>query len=204
MRAMRRSCMRVGMRARGADPVTVTTLAGSWRTTTFLRADGTFASASGALAACHDPQYWRHRPDHGARGHVITTGTIASARLPARIGAVGPVIDGGGSVITTGVKGFVEVPFAGTITAVTLLSTDAAATAGSIVRSTCGMTPIRRIRRSSVTASRRAADPERANKSRYDADGLDNGNRGGDVLGFSVTSAATVTRVQLTLTLQAS
>ena len=36
-------------------------------------------------------------------------------------------------MITTGVKGFVEVPFACTITAATLLSTDAAATSGSIV-----------------------------------------------------------------------
>src|SRR5262245_12354045 len=61
-------------------------------------------------------------------GSVITTGTIASARLPARIGAVGILIDGGGSAITTGVKGFVEVPFAGTITAATVLSTDAAVT----------------------------------------------------------------------------
>src|SRR5580765_5872969 len=64
---------------------------------------------------------------------VITTGTIAPARLPPRIGAVGIVIDGGGAVITTGVKGFIEVPFACTITAATLLSTDAAVTSGSIV-----------------------------------------------------------------------
>ena len=61
---------------------------------------------------------------------VLVRITTPAAVATARIGAVGIVIDGGGSVITTGVKGFVEVPFAGTITAATLLSTDAAVTSG--------------------------------------------------------------------------
>lgn len=44
------------------------------------------------------------------------------------------VIDGGGSVISTGAKdGFVRSPISGTITKVTTLSSDAAATSGSIV-----------------------------------------------------------------------
>jgi hypothetical protein len=60
---------------------------------------------------------------------VITTGTLAAARLPARTAAIGLVIDGGGSVITAGVKGDLYVPFACTITASTLI----ADLAGSIV-----------------------------------------------------------------------
>src|SRR4030095_7753595 len=59
--------------------------------------------------------------------------SAAAPTASARIGAIGLVIDGGGAVITTGIKGFLRVPFAGTITGVTLLSTDAAATAGSLV-----------------------------------------------------------------------
>lgn len=47
--------------------------------------------------------------------------------------AFGITIDGGGSDITTGVKGFVQLPTTGTIVRATILSTDAAATAGSIV-----------------------------------------------------------------------
>lgn len=42
-------------------------------------------------------------------------------------------IDGGGSVITTGVKGSIRIPFACTITKWTLLSDDATPTSGSIV-----------------------------------------------------------------------
>lgn len=45
----------------------------------------------------------------------------------------GITIDGGGEAITTGVKGFVQIPFAGTITKATLLSTDASATACDLV-----------------------------------------------------------------------
>src|SRR4029079_8241351 len=44
-------------------------------------------------------------------------------------GGIEVVIDGGGAVITTGVKGDVQIPFAGTIAAVTLL----ADVSGSIV-----------------------------------------------------------------------
>lgn len=47
--------------------------------------------------------------------------------------AFGITIDGGGSDITTGVKGFVQLPTGGTIVRATILSTDASATAGSIV-----------------------------------------------------------------------
>jgi hypothetical protein len=124
----------------------------------------------------------------------------------ARIGAVGLIIDGGGSVITTGVKGFVEVPFAGTITAVTLLSTDAAATAGSIVvdiwKDTYAAYPP--VVSDSITAS---AKPtlSAANKARDTTlTGWTTAIAAGDVLGFSVTSATTVTRVLLSLTVQAT
>lgn len=49
------------------------------------------------------------------------------------VAVVGITIDGAGVDITTGVKGFIRVPFTGTISKITLLSTDASATAGSIV-----------------------------------------------------------------------
>jgi hypothetical protein len=60
-------------------------------------------------------------------------GSWATPSTGSSVRSVGLTIDGGGSVITTGVKGFVRVPFTGTITKVTVLSTDAAATSGSIV-----------------------------------------------------------------------
>jgi hypothetical protein len=137
---------------------------------------------------------------------VITTGTIASARLPARIGAVGILIDGGGSVITTGVKGFLRVPFACTITGVTLLSTDAAATAGSIVidiwKDTYANYPPTVA--DTITASAKPTLSS-ANKSEdVTLTGWTTAIAAGDVLGFKVDSVATITRCALTLTVQAS
>jgi len=192
-----------------ADAVTVTALAGfPGGSTTFLRADGTFATPSagapGAHASTHDTG--GADPITALSGSVITTGTVAAARLPARIGAVGIVIDGGGSAITTGVKGFVEVPFACTITAATLLSTDSASTTGSIVidiwKDTYANYPP--VVGDAITAS---APPtlSSANKSRDTTlTGWTTAIAAGEVLGFSVTSATTVTKVALSLTVQAT
>jgi hypothetical protein len=137
---------------------------------------------------------------------VITTGTIASARLPARIGAVGIVIDGGGSVITTGVKGFVEVPFAGTITAATLLSTDAAVTSGSIVidiwKDTYANYPPTVA--DTITASAKPTLSSATKSRDITLTGWTTAISAGDILGFNVVSAATLTRVLLSLTVQAT
>lgn len=61
----------------------------------------------------------------------ITSGTLPTAQLPSNqtIRAISFVIDGGGSTITTGVKGFLLVPFGCTINSVTLLGDQS----GSIV-----------------------------------------------------------------------
>jgi hypothetical protein len=196
--------------AGAADPVTVTALAGfPGGTTTFLRADGTFAAASGGGApAAHAASHETGGGDAitALSGSVITSGTIASARLPARVGAVGLIIDGGGSAITTGVKGFLRVPFAGTITGVTLLSTDASATAGSIVidvwKDTYANYPPTVA--DTITASAKPTLSS-ANKSENTTlTGWTTSIAAGDVLGFNVDSAATVTRVACILTVQAS
>jgi hypothetical protein len=131
---------------------------------------------------------------------------IASARLPPRIGVVGLLIDGGGSVITTGVKGFLRVPFACTITGVTLLSTDATATAGSIVidiwKDTYANYPPTVA--DTITASAKPTLAS-ANKSENTTlTGWTTAIAAGDVLGFKVDSVATITRCALTLTVQAS
>ena len=131
---------------------------------------------------------------------LALSGTTLSAAV--RTGAVGIVIDGGGSVITTGVKGFVSVPFACTITGWTLLSTDAAATAGSIVLDVwkdayANYPP-------TVGDTIFGTKPALASANKNTATGLSISVAAGDVLGFTVDSAATVTRVVLSLTVQAS
>lgn len=75
------------------------------------------------------------RVDQAVIGDLTVSGdcTGCSGEGSGATRAVGITLDGGGSAIATGVHGFVQVPFAGTITKSTLLSTDASATTCSIV-----------------------------------------------------------------------
>lgn len=115
--------------------------------------------------------------------------------------SIGITIDGGGSAITTGVKGFVVVADACTVVSATLLSTDASATAGDIVidvwKDTYANYPPANA--DSITAS---APPtlSGANKSQDSTlTGWTTSVSAGDVIGFNVDSATTVTRVTLIL-----
>jgi hypothetical protein len=180
----------------GSDAIT--TLSGGVITS------GTVAAARlGAHAATHNTG--GSDPITALSGSVITTGTVASARLPPRVAAVGVVIDGGGSVITTGVKGFVEVPFAGTITGVTLLSTDAAVTSGSIVVDIWKDTYANYAPTvaDTITASAKPTLASAIKAKDTTLTGWTTALAAGDVLGFKVDSVAALTRVALSLTVQA-
>lgn len=68
----------------------------------------------------------------GTNGQVLALASgLPAWRTTTR--KFGITVDGAGSTITTGVKGFSLVPLTGTITEATLLSTDASATACSVV-----------------------------------------------------------------------
>jgi hypothetical protein len=131
------------------------------------------------------------------------SGTTLSAA--ARTGVIGIVIDGGGSAITTGVKGFVQVPFACTITAATLLSTDASATAGSCVidvwKDTYANYPPTVA--DTITASAKPTLSSASKSTDSTLTGWTTTVSAGDVLAFKVDSATTVTRVVLSLTVSA-
>lgn len=122
------------------------------------------------------------------------------------IAAIGLIIDGGGSTITTGVKGFVEVPFAGTITAATLLSTDASVTSGSIVidvwKDTYANYPPTVA--DTITASAKPTLASATKSRDTTLTGWTTAVAAGDILGFKVDSVTTLTRVTLTLTVQAA
>lgn len=66
-------------------------------------------------------------------GKGLITAASNVALSSSGTAAIGITMDGAGAVLTTGVKGFVYVPKTCTITAVTLLSTDASVLSGSIV-----------------------------------------------------------------------
>lgn len=131
------------------------------------------------------------------------TGTVLNA--DPRLGALGILIDGGGAVITTGVKGFLEVPFACTITGVTLLSSDPAVLAGSIVvdiwKDTYANYPPTVA--DTITASARPTLSSAVKSKDTTLTGWTKAIAAGDVLGFNVVSVATLQRVMLSLTVQA-
>jgi hypothetical protein len=115
---------------------------------------------------------------------------------------VGIVIDGGGSVISTGIKGFVSVNFGGQITRARLLSIDASVTSGSIVidvwKDTYANFPPTVA--DTITAS---AKPTLSSATKSDDTTLTGWSKtvtAGDVFGFKVDSVTSLTKVILQLT----
>lgn len=123
-----------------------------------------------------------------------------------RYGVIGLVIEGAsGGVITTGVKGFIQIPFAATILEWTILSTDAGTPiVGSIVvdiwKDTYANFPptvadtITAAAKPTVTAANKATNNTLV--------GWVTSIAAGDILGFNVDSIGTFTRVVIQLKIQ--
>jgi hypothetical protein len=139
-------------------------------------------SGTVSQAACADLS-------NAASGCSSTNGPIA---------AVEYVIDGGGSAITTGVKGFIEVPFACTINRVTLIADQT----GSIVvdiwsKAYASNSP------PTVTNTITASDlPTLSSAQTYQDStltGWTTSIAAGNIIGYNVNSATTVTRVTVSM-----
>lgn len=134
---------------------------------------------------------------------VLMQATALSAA--SRFGALTIVLDGGGVALTTGVKGFFEVPFACVLLGWTLLSTDAAATAGSIVidlwKDVYGSYPPTVA--DTITASAKPTLSSASKNQSSTLTGWTTAVTAGDILGVNVDSATTVTKVTLSLKIQA-
>lgn len=131
---------------------------------------------------------------------TITTGDADRTLTLPIVSTVGITIDGGGSAITTGVKGYIEVPFAGTITAATLLADQSGSIVIDVWKDTYANYPPTDA--DSITS---AAPPtiSSATKSQDTTlTGWTTSVTAGDILGFNVDSITTVTRVTLILSIQ--
>jgi hypothetical protein len=184
---------------------------------TFWRGDGSWASsgASGAITASAFTMntarlLGRTTASSGAieeisigsglsmsAGSITATGTGApnSDRL------IGITIDGGGVAITSGVKGFVMTPISGTITAATLLSTDASVTACTITldvfQDTYANYPPT-AGGDTITASAKPA-LSTATTNQSTLSGWSTGVTAGHIYGFSVEASPTPTCTRVTL-----
>lgn len=117
-------------------------------------------------------------------------------------GTAGITIDGGGSTITTGVKGYIEIPFAGTIVQATLLADQSGSIVIDVWKDTYANYPPTDA--DSITA---AAPPtiSTATKSQDSTlTGWTTSITAGDILGFNVDSVTTITQVTLILKIRRS
>lgn len=113
------------------------------------------------------------------------------------LGGIIFIIEGGGSAITTGIKGDIEVPFACSINRATLLADQTGSIVVDIWKDSYGNFPPDNA--DSITAS---APPTISSATKSQDTTLSGWNltiNAGDVLRFNVDSATTVTRVTLSL-----
>jgi hypothetical protein len=107
------------------------------------------------------------------------------------------VIDGGGAAITTGIKGDVEIPDAGTITSVRLLADQSGSIVIDIWKDTYANFPPTDA--DSITASAPPTISSATKSQDTTLTGWTTSVAAGDILRFNVDSATTITRVTLSL-----
>lgn len=127
---------------------------------------------------------------NGVSGNPTIAGSTAALTR-----SIGVTVDGGGSTITTGSKGFIYLPFAGTITQVVLLANASGSCVIDIKKSTYTGFPTT----SSICASAKPTLSSAQKSKDSTLTGWTTSFSADDVLEFNVDSATTVTRVNLIL-----
>lgn len=139
----------------------------------------------------------------GATGANGATGATGAAGASGATGATSPVtvnfvIDGGGSVLTTGLKGWLEMPRAGTITAARLLADQTGSVVVNVWKKAYAGLP------ATVADKITASAPPTLSSAQKSQDttltGWTTSVSAGDWLYFNVDSATTITRVTISLT----
>ena len=131
----------------------------------------------------------------GTSGSSGTTGTSGITPTGLTAGSFGLTIDGGGSAITTGIKGYVEIPYSGTITGWTILADQTGSCVIDVWKDTYANYP--------PTLADTIAGTEKptlssANKNQDNTlTTWTTSVTAGDIIAFNVDSASTVTRVHL-------
>lgn len=130
-------------------------------------------------------------------GDQIIAGLTAGVFSESQMGSIGITIDGAGSVITTGFKGSVMVPYTGTIESVTILADQSGSIQIDIWKDTYANFPPTDA--DSITAS---AVPAISASTKYQDSTLTGWTKtfsAGDIFGFNVDSVSAITRATLIL-----
>jgi len=145
-----------------------------------------------------------HESTHVSGGSDEIDSALALTAIPTSVktASLTFIIDGGGSAITTGEKGHLEIPFACTISRATMMADQAGSIVVDIWKDTYANFPPTDA--DSITA---AAPPTiAAAQKSQDATLTDwtTAIAAGDILAFNVDSAATITRVTISLKVEKS
>jgi len=141
--------------------------------------------------------------DCTAAGRALLDDADAAAQITtlgldnSKIAAINFIIDGGGSAVTTGVKGDLEIPFACTINRATLLADQAGSIVIDIWKDSYANAPPTVA--DTITASAKPTLSSEQKSQDGTLTGWTASIAAGDILRFSVDSASTVTRVTLSL-----
>jgi hypothetical protein len=129
----------------------------------------------------------------------LGTGTLPTARISNNVktATIQFVIDGGGQPITTGMKGYLEIPFDCTIVGATLLADVSGSIVVDIFKDTYANFPP--VVGDKITASAPPTISAALKSQNTTLTGWTTSITAGDILGFNVNSASTITRVTLSL-----
>jgi hypothetical protein len=134
----------------------------------------------------------------GTAGQLATSDGVGGVSFQSQVASIVYVIDGGGAIYSNGVKGFLQIPFNCTITAVSLLADQTGSTVIDIWKDTYANFPPTVA--DSICASALPTIPLSATKSvDITLTGWTTTITAGDVLAFNVVSVTSITRVTITL-----
>jgi hypothetical protein len=133
----------------------------------------------------------------GQNGSAGVSGTSGTSSPGFSSGSFGITIDGGGSTITTGLKGYVEIPYSGTITSWSLLADVSGSIVIDVWRDTYATFPpsvadtIAGSEKPTLSSAQKSEDTSLSTWS--------TSVTAGDIMAFNVESASTLTRVNLSI-----
>jgi len=131
----------------------------------------------------------------GTSGIAGSSGTSGTSQTAA--GSFGITVDGGGSVIPTGLRGFVVIPYSGTITEWTIIADQSGSSVVDIWKSTYAGAPPTIANTITGSALPTLTASQKAQSSTLT--GWTTSVTTGDVIGFNVNSASTITRLNLSI-----
>lgn len=108
-------------------------------------------------------------------------------------GSVGITVDGGGSAITTGTKGYIQVPYDGTITEWSIIADQSGSCVIDVYKSTYAGAPPT----VSIAGSEKPTLSSQQKNQDTNLTTWTTSVSAGDIIGFNVDSAATITRVNV-------